>query len=81
MAQPDRGEVDMAEHVPSKKEQAFLDSVESPSYDRQLINGLRPFFNESAPEDVRAFYTKDEIDKALDRDTPRDELWKLLSKS
>jgi L-lysine 2,3-aminomutase len=51
----------MAEYVPSAREKAFLDSVESPSYDRQLINGLRPFFNESAPADVRDFYTKDEI--------------------
>jgi L-lysine 2,3-aminomutase len=51
----------MAEYVPSQKEKAFLDAVESPSYDRKLINGLRPFFNEKAPEDVRAFYTKDEV--------------------
>ena len=51
----------MAEYDPSAKEKAFLGSVESPSYDRQLINGLRPFFKESAPEDVRTFYTKDEL--------------------
>jgi lysine 2,3-aminomutase len=51
----------MAQYVPSEKEQVFLDSVESPRYDRQLINGLRVFFNERAPADVQAFYTKDEL--------------------
>ena len=51
----------MPAYVPSEKEKAFLDGVESPNYDRQLISGLRPFFNESAPEDVRSFYTRDEI--------------------
>ncbi len=51
----------MAGYVRSNKEQAFLDGVENPKYDRQLINGLRPFFNESAPDDVRAFYTKEEL--------------------
>lgn len=51
----------MPKYTPSEKEQKFLESIESPNYDRQLINGLRPFFNESGPEDVREFYSKDEI--------------------
>ena len=51
----------MSAYVPSEKEQAFLAAVESPSYDRKLINGLRPFFNDSAPDDVRTFYSKDEL--------------------
>ena len=50
-----------ADYVPSRKEQEFLDSVESPKYDRQMINGLRPFFNDSAPEDMKGFYTEGEI--------------------
>ncbi|MDH3627397.1 MAG: hypothetical protein OEV00_07320 [Acidobacteriota bacterium] len=50
-----------ANHSPSKKERAFLESIESPKYDRQWINGLRPFFTESAPEEMRDFYTKSEL--------------------
>lgn len=48
-------------YVPSAKEQAFLDSVESPRYDRQSINGLRPFFDEKMPEDMKGFYTEEEL--------------------
>ncbi|NNE09979.1 MAG: hypothetical protein HKN20_15570 [Gemmatimonadetes bacterium] len=63
----------MAEYTPSQKEQAFLDSVESPKYKRELISGLSPFINEKAPEDVRDFYTKEELAalavlKGTDRD-------------
>ena len=50
-----------SEYVPSAREKAFLDTVESPKYDRQMINGLRPFFTERAPEDMKGFYSKDEI--------------------
>ncbi len=49
------------QYVPTKKEQSFLDTVVSPKYDRQMINGLRPFFNERAPEDMRDFYSDSEI--------------------
>jgi len=63
----------MSEYTPSQREQAFLDGVESPKHERQLITGLNPFFNESAPEDVRNFYTKDEIAALLElKDTERD---------
>jgi lysine 2,3-aminomutase len=60
-------------HVPTAREQAFLDSVESPKYDRQSINGLKPFLDERAPEDVLGFYTSEELDalSAL-KDTERD---------
>jgi len=52
----------MAEkYVPAKKEQAFLDTVESPKYDRQMINGLAPFFNDRAPDDMKDFYSESEI--------------------
>jgi len=48
-------------YVPTSREQAFLDTVESPKYDRQIINGLTLFFEEQAPEDVRGFYSSSEI--------------------
>jgi len=48
-------------YVPTDREQAFLDSVESPKYDRQIINGLAPFLEEKAPEDVLGFYSTDEV--------------------
>lgn len=51
----------MSQYSPSNKEQAFFDSVTSPKYDRQLISGLHPFFNESAPDDIRHFYSEGEI--------------------
>jgi L-lysine 2,3-aminomutase len=51
-----------SKYVPSPKEQAFLDTVESPRYDRESINGLRPFFDEKMPEAMRGFYSQDELD-------------------
>ncbi len=43
-------------YVPTPTEQAFLASVESPRYDRQSVNGLRPFFDGRVPDDMRGFY-------------------------
>jgi L-lysine 2,3-aminomutase len=48
-------------YVPSEREQAFLDTIENPKYDREIINGLNPFFQEKAPEDIRDFYSRDEL--------------------
>lgn len=48
-------------YTPSAREQAFLDTVESPRYDRESINGLRPFFDEKMPESMRGFYTDEEL--------------------
>jgi len=48
-------------YVPAPKEQAFLDTIESPKYDRQIINGLKPFFGDKAPEDIKSFYSADEL--------------------
>ena len=53
----------VAPHVPTAREQAFLDSVENPKYDRQGINGLMPFFDEKAPADMLDFYSKEELDE------------------
>jgi L-lysine 2,3-aminomutase len=60
-------------YVPSDREQAFLDTVENPRYDRQIINGLNPFFEDRAPDDMKAFYSADEISDLLTiRGTERD---------
>jgi len=48
-------------YVPAAREQAFLDTIENPKYDRQIINGLKPFFQDKAPEDIKGFYTADEL--------------------
>lgn len=60
-------------YVPTAREQAFLETVENPRYDRQIINGLNPFFEDRAPEDMAGFYSSDEIDALMDlRGTERD---------
>jgi lysine 2,3-aminomutase len=50
-----------SKHIPSAREQAFLDTIESPRYERESINGLRPFFDEKMPESMRGFYTEEEL--------------------
>ncbi|RKZ15836.1 hypothetical protein DRQ53_07945 [bacterium] len=60
-------------YVPTTREQAFLDTIENPKYDREIINGLRPFFQDKAPEEMKSFYSPEEV-AALSslQDTPRD---------
>jgi lysine 2,3-aminomutase len=48
-------------YVPTDKEQAFLESVEDVQYKREIINGLKPFLDEKAPEDMKGFYSSDEL--------------------
>jgi L-lysine 2,3-aminomutase len=48
-------------YVPADREKAFLDTIENPKYDRQIINGLKPFFQNKAPEDIKSFYSADEL--------------------
>lgn len=48
-------------HVPTAREQAFLDTVEDARYEREIINGLAPFFNEKAPQDMMNFYSPAEV--------------------
>ena len=48
-------------YVPAEREQSFLDTIENPRYDRDIINGLKPFFQDKAPEDIKAFYSPDEL--------------------
>jgi L-lysine 2,3-aminomutase len=60
-------------YVPTEREQAFLDTIENPKYDREIINGLKPFFEEKAPDDIRAFYSPEELQALLKvRGTERD---------
>ncbi len=61
------------QYVPTAREQAFLDTVENPKHDRQIINGLSPFFKDKAPEDMKSFYSPDEIGELVGlRGTERD---------
>src|ERR1700732_2302170 len=60
-------------HVPTAREQKFLEGVEEGRYEREIISGLGPFFNEKAPEDMLSFYSRDEVTrlkvlKGTDRD-------------
>ena len=60
-------------YVPTEREKGFLDTVENPKYDREIINGLDPFFEQRAPEDMQTFYTETEIGDLLTlRGTERD---------
>jgi len=49
------------EYAQTDRERAFLEKVEESKYQREIINGLAPFINEKAPEDMLSFYTKDEV--------------------
>lgn len=49
------------EHVPTEREQAFLATVVDNRHERNIINGLAPFFDERAPEDMLHFYSDGEI--------------------
>ena len=44
-------------YQPADREHRVLDQVENPRYDRQILNGLDPFINGTAPEDMRGFYS------------------------
>ena len=52
-------------YVPTEREQAFLDTIENPKYDREITNGLKPFFQDKAPEDIKNFYSPDELSVLL----------------
>ena len=53
-------------YVPTEREQTFLDTIENPKYDRQIINGLKPFFEDKAPDDIKGFYTPAELSALSD---------------
>ena len=49
------------DYTPTDREQAFLDTVEDTKHQREIVNGLKPFFDEKAPDDMLSFYTNDEV--------------------
>ena len=51
------------QYTPSDREQTFLEGVEDTRHEREIINGLSPFFNDRAPEDMQSFYSQDEVMK------------------
>ena len=60
-------------YLPTEREQTFLDTVTNPKYDRQIMNGLDPFFEDRAPADMKEFYTPIEISSLMAvRGTERD---------
>ncbi len=48
-------------YTQTERERAFLDQIEDPQYKREIINGLAPFLDEKAPEDMLGFYSEDEV--------------------
>ncbi len=60
-------------YEPADRERLVLDAVENPKYDRQILNGLGPFLNGTAPQDMIGFYTPSELDQLVQiRGTERD---------
>ena len=49
------------EYVQTDRERAFLETVEETRHEREIVNGLAPFFKEKAPEDMMTFYSNDEV--------------------
>mgnify|MGYP001823758374 CR=1 FL=1 len=60
-------------YVPSEREQAFQGTIENPKYERDIIIGLKPFFEDKAPDAIKGFYSEDELAALLElRGTERD---------
>jgi L-lysine 2,3-aminomutase len=60
-------------YVPTERERAFQATIENPKYERDIINGLTPFFKDKAPTDIKNFYSADELAAlAALKDTERD---------
>ena len=60
-------------YEPTDRERLVLDAVENPRYDRQILNGLDPFIDGTAPEDMAGFYTPSEVEQLLEiKGTDRD---------
>jgi L-lysine 2,3-aminomutase len=49
-------------YTPSQREQDFLDTVENPRYERESLNGLKPFLENRVAEDIQGFYSPAELD-------------------
>ena len=48
-------------YTPTDREMAFLDGIENPKYERGNINGLANFFKDKVPDDVKGFYSEEEL--------------------
>ncbi len=60
-------------YVPTDREKAFQSTIENPKYERDIIIGLKPFFEDTAPDAIKGFYSKDELSALLElRGTERD---------
>ncbi|PCI33985.1 MAG: hypothetical protein COB54_03015 [Alphaproteobacteria bacterium] len=53
--------VKKAKHIPTEREQAFLDTVVNAKYDRQIIAGIKKFATGNVPEDMQGFYSPEEL--------------------
>ncbi|MFM1822161.1 MAG: hypothetical protein RI967_427 [Planctomycetota bacterium] len=49
------------EYTPSDRAQAFLAQVEDTRHERNIINGLTPFLDEKAPDDMLGLYEPSEL--------------------
>ena len=73
MTRTDQPKTRRAKYEPTSRERSVLDQVENPRYDRQIVNGLNPFIDEAAPDDMRGFYTSTELSDLRElRGTDRD---------
>jgi lysine 2,3-aminomutase len=60
-------------YVPTEREKAFQSTIENPKYERDNIIGLKPFFEDKAPDAIKGLYSKDELSALLElRGTERD---------
>ncbi len=60
-------------YVPTEREKAFQGTIENPKYERDIINGLTPFFKNKAHEDFTSFYSANELEElAALKGTERD---------
>ena len=50
------------QYTPCDREQAFIDQVENPRYERMSINGLKPFIDGRVADEVQDFYSSQELD-------------------
>lgn len=62
-----------AKYQPSEKEAAYLSTVQNGKYDRQIVAGLQKFLTGNVPDDMKGFYSKDELDTLIGlRSSPAD---------